>query len=131
MPSLVFSGAVRGITLDRMYNEDVSDPLHKWLDQLSGDFTLFGGTSAASAIAAGAGVLVIAAAKSKRKPCDGPSVKRILKETCVLEFEEAEAPKGRRPLHPDRMNENPKTDPPFVFGAGLINVKKALALAGD
>jgi subtilisin family serine protease len=111
-------------------SEDDVDPLRNWLDQLGGDFTLFGGTSAASAIAAGAAALAIAVGKRKGKVCDGISVKRILKETCVQEFDDVRSGSRKR-LIPDRMNEEARADPPFVFGNGLINVGKAVALAGD
>jgi subtilisin family serine protease len=113
------------------FNEDVSDPLHKWLDQLAGDFTLFGGTSAASAIAAGAVAVTIAAAKKRGKTCDGVSVKRIMKDTCVMEFEDPGNSGKRKKLKPDKMNEGQRMDRAFVFGSGLINVTKAIALAAD
>jgi hypothetical protein len=92
---------------------------------------MFGGTSAASAIAAGVAALVAAAAKKKNKPCDGPSIKRILKETCVYDFDNGHNGAGRKKLIPDKMNEEARADPAFVFGSGLLNVSKALALAGD
>jgi hypothetical protein len=38
---------------------------------------------------------------------------------------------GRLKLQPDKMNEDARADQHFVFGKGLINVRKAMALAGD
>jgi subtilisin family serine protease len=106
---------------------DDTDPFRNWIDQLGGDFTLFGGTSAASAIAAGVGALAVSVAKKAGMDCSGVSVKRMLKDTCVKDFASTEGT-GKVSLAADQMEEGKPPVFEYLFGAGLIHAGRAVAL---
>jgi subtilisin family serine protease len=124
---------------------DEQNPATKWFDPLGSMFTLFGGTSAASAIAAGAGALIQAEAKARPNnpnKLSGIDLKQILINSCWPENQ----PTAHKPIDDEdggRLDISLKldkidasssagdvADPGFedLFGAGMIDVKKAKEL---
>ena len=104
-------------------NGSDADNIRNWTDPTRGMFTLFGGTSAASAIVAGVASQVIRKAKQKNpgkaRPLSGIDVKNILAGSC-----DPGDRAGER-LFADNIN-GEKPNRKALFGAGLIDLEAAL-----
>ncbi len=112
----------RGYTSATPLGFDADDE-HAVLERnpVEGAFTLFGGTSAASAIVAGVASLVARTARAKDPVAriDGPAMKDLLVKSCDFAG-----------LHADVFNEHEKAPTlSELFGSGLIKADEAVALA--
>ena len=94
----------------------------------AGLYTVFGGTSAASAIVAGAAALLQAKHRSSGRPLTGMEVKAKITQSGAREVSWPWLGKGKVPILPDSPNCERKV-PAFdqQFGAGLLDLRKLLS----
>ncbi len=109
---------------------DDDHPANELFDSSIGSLALFGGTSAASAIASGAASLIVTKLKQNKQAADGPAIKNLLCRAAKMRSPAGDA------LKLDDMNGNLgelENDDRMraLFGAGLIDVQAALELCSS